>query len=502
MEAYEAWKLNSPEAGTSHLGVNSKGNLVIKANGYVYDVYDLARRHGTPLEILVPEVVTNQAKALKNSFETAIKKIGYSGTYTHCYPLKSNPLPDIVRPAIAGGASIEIGTIGEAHVADNLYRTGELPRDSLVTCNGAKEERYLEKILWLQKDSHNIIPVIEAEQEYFEVKRLAGEIGLEKVAVGLRVRTGVDLGDATHWNSATEQNPFGLKEPDAVKLLEDYLLKDKEVSLQLLHCHAGSQIERLDGIVSAVEAITKTYAKFKKIGAEDLEHLDIGGGLPTTYDKSRTLFSIEDYANAVVKTIKENCDPFGVKTPNIIVEAGRWTSAPSQITVFGTLYTKSVIGDLRFARVDGSPMTDLPDTWGVQQNFWVLPVNGLDKFDDLKPYWLAGMTCDSDDVYPPKDHSGKSFEKLAKVMLPEVNEKCQLPKTGKKLYIAFLDTGAYQDSLSGTKGVKHCLLGDAKKIRINADNTIDVIIDRSSPGELVRKIGWKFNGENSLQKSP
>ena len=502
MQQYEQnWKLNSQEFGTEFMSINSHGNLAIKAGGSEFDVYDLVRKYGTPLEILVPEVITNRVRWLRQCFTESILRQYYQGSYVHCYPLKSNPLPDVVRAAVIGGASVEVGTRGEAYVAEKLYQSGELSKKSLVICNGAKEEKYLETILTNQKNSYNIVPVIEAEQEYFLIKDIADKIGLNKTKVGLRVRTGIDLGNVTHWNSATEQNPFGLKEKDAISLVKDYLLNDKSIKLEILHCHTGSQIESLDGIIKSTEALAEIYTKLRETGVESISHVDIGGGLPIPYDKTNALFSAKEYATNVVASIKKVCAAKSAPTPNIIVEAGRWSCAPAQITVFGTLYTKPVDKELRFVRVDGSLMTDLPDTWGVSQFFWILPVNSLNK-TELKPYWLAGMTCDSDDVYPPKDHSNKGLEDLPSVQLPDIDNNCYFPGTTEKLYIAVLDTGAYQDSLSGTKGVKHCLLPDSKKIKITFEGKIDNIFDREGPGESVRRLGWKFNNGQLQNKAP
>lgn len=488
-EKINRWKLGSPELGTGHLGINEKDHLTVKAYGREYDIYELAKIHGTPLEIVVPEVVINQVMWLRRCFETSINKFEYTGSYNHCYPLKSNPLPDIVRSAIAGGASLEVGTDPEAYVAEKLYRKRQIAKDSIVICNGAKENNYLERILTLQKDDYNAVPVIEAEQEYHLICGLASKIGLDEVDVGLRVRTGIDLGDATHWNSATEQNPFGLRKDDTINFVKRELCGNKKMNLKILHCHAGSQIVSLEGIIKAVDAVADTYAKLKSSGAKNLEYLNIGGGLPTTYDKTKPLFSIQDYADSVVSTIKTKCQLKKLSHPNIIVEAGRWSCAPAQITIFGTFYTKPVRDELRFIRIDGSLMTDLPDTWGVSQDFWIVPVNGLGN-TNMKPYWLAGMTCDSDDVYPPKNHSGKKFEDLPRIYLPNVDENCRYQ--GYKFCIAVLDTGAYQDALSGTKGVKHCMLPDSKKSKLTPEGKLEPIFDRTSAGELARRLGWKF----------
>ncbi|MBI4095627.1 MAG: hypothetical protein HY438_02065 [DPANN group archaeon] len=489
----DQWGLASKSLSTDHLEINAEGHVTITPNGLRIDVYKLAKQYGTPLEILLPGIITERAQYLRSCFSNAIAFAGYTGTYSHCFPLKSNPLPDVVRAAVAGGTSVEVGTNGEAFIAERMYHHGELARDAVVICNGAKEQNYLRRILELQKNGFNTIPIIEAEQEYFLIKDLMGKLNMDHVKTGLRVRTGIDLMGATRWNSATEQNPFGLKTNDALRFVEDYIAKDSAVQVEVLHSHAGSQIEDLEAMVSAIGAVSEVYVKLRQ-RIDALKFIDVGGGLPVAYNK-KPLFSVSDYANRAVQVIKEKCNGAGLPDPNIIVEAGRWTCAPAQFTVFGTHYPKPVVDGLRFIRIDGSLMTDLPDTWGVSQEFLVVPVNGA-HLPALNKYWLAGMTCDSDDVYPSKDHTGKAMESLPVVLLPDVDEQCRWKENGEKAYIGVLATGAYQDSLSGMKGVKHCLVPEAKKIRIEPDGTIKVIVERPTPSDVAERLNWKFNNSN------
>ena len=51
-------------------------------------------------------------------------------------------------------------------------------------------------------------------------------------------------------------------------------------------------------------------------------------------------------------------------------------------------------------------------------------------------------------------------------MLPSYSSKEKEP-----LYIGFFHTGAYQDSISGYGGIKHCLIPSPKYIVIDRDET-------------------------------
>jgi arginine decarboxylase len=92
--------------------------------------------------------------------------------------------------------------------------------------------------------------------------------------------------------------------------------------------------------------------------------------------------------------------------------------------------------------LDGSLMNNLPDIWGLAQRFIMLPINKWNA--EYKQVNLGGITCDVGDYYNSDAH-------INQVYLPTF-------KDGEKMHIGFFHTGAYQDTLSGYGGIKHCLL--------------------------------------------
>jgi arginine decarboxylase len=124
--------------------------------------------------------------------------------------------------------------------------------------------------------------------------------------------------------------------------------------------------------------------------------------------------------------------------------------------------------------VDNSFITTLPDTWGISQRFILLAINNWDK--EYVRVNLGGLTCDSQDYYNSEAHDNQVF----------------LPKFDKDepLYIGFFHTGAYQESLSGYGGIKHCLIPSPKH----------VLIDRDETGEFTTKLFAKEQSAKSMLK--
>jgi arginine decarboxylase-like protein len=95
----------------------------------------------------------------------------------------------------------------------------------------------------------------------------------------------------------------------------------------------------------------------------------------------------------------------------------------------------------------------------------------VSKLDSRKMerVWLAGSSCDSDDKYT----AGGSY-----VPLPKKEED-------EDLFVAVLDTGAYQDSLAS----HHCLLSSPAKLIIQ-NGDVKVARKRETPEEVGKLFGW------------
>ncbi len=63
------------------------------------------------------------------------------------------------------------------------------------------------------------------------------------------------------------------------------------------------------------------------------------------------------------------------------------------------------------------------------------------------------ITCDSDDIYPPKSSTVPLY----------------LPIETEDLYVGFFCIGAYQEMLGGVRGTKHCVLPEAFELIVDRD---------------------------------
>jgi arginine decarboxylase len=89
------------------------------------------------------------------------------------------------------------------------------------------------------------------------------------------------------------------------------------------------------------------------------------------------------------------------------------------------------------------------------------------------------LSCDNSDYYNSEIHESQ-------VYLPAY------PPTDKEpLYLGFFHTGAYQDSISGYGGIKHCLIPSPKHVLVykdNKGNLVDVLYQEEQKADEMLKI--------------
>jgi len=125
-------------------------------------------------------------------------------------------------------------------------------------------------------------------------------------------------------------------------------------------------------------------------------------------------------------------------------------------------------------------MNTIPDSWGLNERFILLPVNKWNN--DFARVHIGGISCDHSDYY--------NFEDLnQQVFLPTYKNDDPEP-----LYIGFFHTGAYQDAISGYGGIKHCLIPSPQHILVDRDekgNFIDTLWrPEQRPNEMLQILGY------------
>lgn len=447
------WKLGRKEFNTEYFNISKNGDLVINEGNYQYNVREMAEKYGTPLKIMMPSIIEKRVVHLMDVFDQCLHEYKYRGQFYYHYPMKVNQHREFVLPIISEGGNLETTSANELWVVKRLWEQGRFNSRIKVICNGPKTEQYLALIAELKRNALDIIPIIEDLSELESLKKFRGQVG---------VRVDIDVKVNSHWDKKIER--FGLQPDELLEL-------GKIRNLTTMHYHVGSELSRTKDMLQPLRKAMQIYLRLKSINPS-LDTLDIGGGFPGNYHPKK-IAGLKNVAEMIVRFLDKFCAECEIQPPNIICEWGSYVIAPSQMTVFSVISTKRIPKSTakQWYIIDGSFQTHLLDTWAIKRQWHIVPVNNTDS-KKLTRTWLAGLSCDADDKYT----AGGSY-----ILLPVVENL----DAGETQYIAFLDSGNYQDGFLN----HHCLNAAPAKI-ICQNGEIDLLRKRETPDEVGKLFGW------------
>jgi arginine decarboxylase len=320
--------------GAGYFGINSRGNLSVRLSerdsrsADVKKIVDdlIARRVKLPVILRFPQLFASQVRKMNQSFRAAMKEFDYKGEHKAVFPMKVNQRRQVIEAYLEEGTKygygLEAGSKAELYAAIALEQAPE----SLLVCNGFKDNGFIDLAFVGTQLGKNVVIVIEKLNELPRVIERAQATGVRPM-LGMRVRL-YTRGSGRWEKSGGEQSKFGLTTTEllqAIKSLRDAGLLD---SLRVLHFHIGSQITQIKRVKAGVKEAARVYSKIRKMGI-DVDHLNVGGGAGVDYDGSKTSFessanyTLQEFANDVIYTIKGVCQEENVPEPNVITESGR-----------------------------------------------------------------------------------------------------------------------------------------------------------------------------------
>ena len=334
--------------GSPYFFVNPEGNVGVRPlldadlDIDILKVIHEARSRGIQLPLLIrfQDLLHRRVVELNESFRRAIEEFGYNNHYQGVYPVKVNQLHEVVQEIIDAGAEYNFG-LECGSKAELLATLPHLDRDEmLLICNGYKDTTMLSLILTGQRLGKNILPILEKFYEFEEFMEAATEQGISP-SFGVRVRLST-TGSGKWAESGGDASKFGVSIPQIMRIV--HRLKDAGMTdaFKLVHFHIGSQIKDIITLKGAVREVARVYAKLVKMGV-GLKYIDVGGGLGVNYDSvdfgldQSINYTLQEYVNGVVYTIKEICEVEGVPHPIIVSESGRALTAHHSVLIVGVL---------------------------------------------------------------------------------------------------------------------------------------------------------------------
>lgn len=430
---------------------------------------DVIEQYETPTRLSYLPKINSQIENARTYFEKAIKKHGLGTKYIYTYCTKSSHFDFILKKCLDNGAQIETSSAFDVQIIRHLYNRNWLSKDILLLANGFKRPLYLQNLCEvIEEGFENCIPILDNINEFKTYK----ERLKQPYKIGIRMASD----ESPDFNFYTSR--LGINKSEILPFYNEQIANDPYASLEVLHFFINTGINDNAYYWTELGKFLNLYCDLRQI-CPTLTNIDIGGGFPFK-DEINFEYDYEQMVDWIVQQVAETCKARNVPPPNIITEFGSYTVAETGAMIYNILDVKKQNDKESWYMIDGSFITNLPDTWALDQKFILLALNHWDKpFTKIN---LGGLTCDSKDYYNAQRHD-------TQIYLPEYKQGDE------PLYIGLFHTGAYQEALSGYGGVQHCLIPQPQHVVFDHDenNTLKgkIFTHEQKDNEMLEKLGYK-----------
>jgi len=331
--------------------------------------------------------------------------------FQHTFAAKANTMRRALSLVRANGMGCEVASPGELEQA---LRAGFEP-ENIVYDEPAKTRRMLAKVLDL-----GIGLNIDNFQEFDRVQTLFNA-GPSNSRVGFRINPQVGAGRISAMSTATVTSKFGvaLEDPgNREALIGAYLANPWLTSV---HTHVGSQGCSLELMTAGIRKVVDLAEAINQAaGRQQVEVVDIGGGLPVNFESEAVRPTFSEYAGALKQAVPELfTGRYAGKT-----EFGRSVFAKNGFIASRIEYTKESGGRRIATSHAGAQVATrtvfMPDYWKLRLS--VFDSGGNAKIGPEQLQDVAGPLCFAGDM---------------------VGTERMLPLIEPGDYVVLHDTGAY-----------------------------------------------------------
>ncbi len=334
--------------GINFFSISDNGHVVVtpKKDGVCVDLKELVdelllRDVTTPLLVRFPDILDSRIEKMDSCFRIAAEEYQYKAQNFIVYPIKVNQMRPVVEEIVSHGKKFNIGLEAGSKPELHAVIAIDTESDSLIICNGYKDESYIELALLAQKMGRRIFIVVEKLNELRLINKVSKRLKIQP-NIGIRVKLS-SVGSGKWEDSGGDVSKFGLNSSELLEAL-DYMERNGiKNCLRLVHFHIGSQVNKIRRIKTALREASQYYVQLCKKGF-NVKFVDIGGGLGVDYDGTRSSlsdssvnYSIQEYVNDAVYTFVDAADKNSLPHPNLITESGRSLAAHHSVLIFEVL---------------------------------------------------------------------------------------------------------------------------------------------------------------------
>lgn len=426
----------------------SNKNLNINQNGHLFmgnqDTVELAKEYGTPLYLLDTDTVRNNCRGYKEAIDAF-----YEGNGLALYASKALCTLHTARIAAEEGLGADAVSGGEIYT----LKKADFPMEKVFFHGNNKTPDEIS----LAMDCGVGHIVVDNVYELDNVNRIAKEKNIVQKII-FRIKPGIDAHTHDYVRTGQIDSKFGvaLENGEAFEI-HRYASTLKNVRVNGVHCHIGSQIFEVDPFCDAARVMMNFISDLReKLGIE-ANVLNLGGGFGIRYVEGDDPLQPKEYVKAAIDAVKAVAEERNAPLPFLVFEPGRSIVADAGITLYTVGCVKDIENVRTYVSVDGG-MTDNPRYILYGSKYSVILANRANE-QAVAPVTVAGKCCESGDLI--QEH----------VMMPKV-------KVGDIL--AVLSTGAYNYSMASNynripRPAMVAVSKDGNKIIVKRETYEDII---------------------------
>lgn len=388
---------------------------------------ELVKKYGSPLYIYFEDIIRTQCRQL-------LQAVTYPGFYIN-YSMKANSNIALLKIIRDEGLHVDVMSPGELYAASLAGFSGD---EIFFVANNVDEQEFLyaaKKGVRISIDSLS------------QLETLGSVLPGSKVAV--RINPGI--GDGHHEKVITggEKTKFGVhlsQLDDLQRIAQKYHL-----IINGLNMHIGSNFVQYKSYVDATEVLCNLAQNFN-----DLEFVDIGGGLGINYRDDRTNLNIAQMGDVLDVIFNDFSSKYGKKI-RFFMEPGRIIVAESGIILTKVCARKQNPPTTYIGTDCGFNVLMRPMAYGSYHEI----INSSSVKGDTETVTICGNICESGDI---------------------LAENRDLTRTEVNDILVVLDAGAYGYSMASN--YNHRLR--PAEVLITAQGEIKLIRQRDGLNDLIK----------------
>ncbi len=360
--------------------INEQGRLTIGG----CDTVELARTFGTPLYVLDEALVRQMCRDYRRAFLSRYPRVEVA------YAAKALVCQALCRIVEQEGMSLDVASAGELHTA----LTADFPPDRILLHGNCKRANELKTALehGVRRIVVDSLPELETLAEIAQARGAPADI-LIRVAPGIKTQT------HTFIQTGQEDTKFGLAIASSAALTA--VKRAGELgSLRLhgLHCHIGSQLFGLDSYRRAAEVMVEFLDQVRSETGVTLDELSLGGGLGIQYTHEQAPPTVDELAEVIADSVRQECQAHQFPLPLLGLEPGRSIVGPAGTTLYTVMVVKELPGLRTYVSVDGG-LSDNPRPCMYDAEYEAVIANKANQKPAMSVR-VAGAHCESDTLLP------------------------------------------------------------------------------------------------------